>query len=180
MRKDCLLTEFLRENIASLEHLYPTAEARNIVLMLCEAVIGTRNYTHIVEPGYVIDRRKLPKLEEGMARLREGEPVQYVIGKAEFCGRVFQVNSDTLIPRPETEMLCREAIKMAKQIQRFRSPYGRDAEPVRILDLCTGSGNIAWTLALSVPGVRVVGVDISEGDTPIFIRIHILYSCSEN
>ena len=163
MRKDCLLTEFLRENIASLEHLYPTAEARNIVLMLCEAVIGTRNYTHIVEPGYVIDRRKLPKLEEGMARLREGEPVQYVIGKAEFCGRVFQVNSDTLIPRPETEMLCREAIKMAKQLQRFRSPYGRDAEPVRILDLCTGSGNIAWTLALSVPGVRVVGVDISEG-----------------
>ena len=63
MRKDCLLTEFLRENIASLEHLYPTAEARNIVLMLCEAVLGTRHYALIVEPGYVIDRRTLPKLE---------------------------------------------------------------------------------------------------------------------
>ena len=163
MRKEVRLTEFLRDSIASLEHLYPTAEARNIVLMLCEELIGTKSYTHIVEPEYVIDRRKLPKLEEGMERLRKGEPIQYVIGKTEFCGRVFRVTADTLIPRPETELLCREAIKMAKQLQRFRSPYGKDAEPVRILDLCTGSGNIAWTLALSVPGVRVVGVDISEG-----------------
>ena len=163
MRKELLLTDFLRESTASLEHLYPTAEARNIVLMLCEEVIGTRNYTHIVEPGYLIDRKKLPRLEEGMERLRKGEPIQYVTGRTEFCGRFFRVTSDTLIPRPETEMLCREAIRMAKQIQRFRSPYGRDAEPVRILDLCTGSGNIAWTLALSVPGVRVVGVDLSEG-----------------
>lgn len=163
MRKELLLTEFLRDSTASLEHLYPTAEARNIVLMLCEELIGTRNYTHIVEPEYVIDRRKLPALEAGMARLREGEPIQYVIGKTEFCGRVFRVTADTLIPRPETELLCREAIRMAGQIQRFRSPYGRGAEPVRILDLCTGSGNIAWTLALSVPGARVVGVDISEG-----------------
>ena len=163
MRKDLLLTEFLRENIASLEHLYPTAEARNIVLMLCEEMLGTKNYTHIVEPGYLVDRRKLPKLEQGMERLRKGEPIQYVIGKTEFCGRVFRVNAETLIPRPETELLCREAIKMAKQIQRFRSPFGKGAEPVRILDLCTGSGNIAWTLALSVPGARVVGVDISEG-----------------
>ena len=163
MRKALLLTDFLRESIASLDHLYPTAEARNIVLMLCEEVIGTKNYTPIVEPEYVIDRRKLPKLEEGMKRLCEGEPVQYVIGKTEFCGRVFRVTPDTLIPRPETELLCREAIRMARQIRQFRSPYGKDAEPVRILDLCTGSGNIAWTLALDVPGVRVVGVDISEG-----------------
>ena len=44
----------------------------------------------------------------------------------------------------------------------MRIPYGKTAEPVRVLDLCTGSGNIAWSLALSVPGARVVGVDISE------------------
>lgn len=163
MRKEVLLTDFLRESTASLEHLYPTAEARNIVLILCEALIGTKNYTHIVEPECVIDRRKLPQLQAGMERLQKGEPIQYVTGKTEFCGRIFHVTPDTLIPRPETELLCREAIKMAKQIQRFRSPYGRSAEPVRILDLCTGSGNIAWTLALSVPGARVVGVDISDG-----------------
>ena len=44
----------------------------------------------------------------------------------------------------------------------MRSPYGKSAEPVRVLDLCTGSGNIAWSVALEVPGVQVVGVDISE------------------
>jgi release factor glutamine methyltransferase len=73
------------------------------------------------------------------------------------------VTPDVLIPRPETELLVREAIKIASRIKRMRSPYGKAAEPVRVLDLCTGSGNIAWSLALSVPGSRVVGVDISTG-----------------
>jgi release factor glutamine methyltransferase len=80
----------------------------------------------------------------------------------EFCGRTFKVTSDVLIPRPETELLVREAIKIADRIRRMRIPFGKSAEPVRILDLCTGSGNIAWSLALGVPGARVVGVDISE------------------
>lgn len=157
-----LLTEFIREGTASLEHLYPTAEARSIVLMLCEDRIGTKSYTHIVEPQYAIDKKFLPELEAAMHRLQAGEPIQYVIGQSEFCGFSFQVNRNVLIPRPETELLAREAIKIASRIHRMRIPYGKSAEPVRVLDLCTGSGNIAWTLALSVPGVRVVGVDNSE------------------
>ena len=155
-----LLTEFIHEGTASLEHLYPTVEARSIVL--CEARIGTKNYTHIVEPAYKIDRKALPGLKADMDRLRGGEPIQYVIGRADFCGFSFKVNPSVLIPRPETELLCRNAIKTASRIQRMRIPYGKQATPVRVLDLCTGSGNIAWTLALSVPGVHVTAVDISE------------------
>ena len=157
-----LLVDFLKEGIASLENLYPTAEARNVVLMLCEEVIGTKNYTHIVEPQYKIDRKGEKPLVAALERLKAGEPIQYVIGKTEFCGRTFRVSPDVLIPRPETELLVREAIKLASRIKRMRIPYGKSAEPVRVLDLCTGSGNIAWTLALSVPGSRVVGVDNSE------------------
>lgn len=157
-----LLTEFLRESTTSLEHLYPTAEAHSIVLMLCEARIGTKSYTHIVEPEHKIDRKALPGLKADMERLCEGEPIQYVIGRAEFCGFSFKVNPSVLIPRPETELLCRNAIKTAARIQRMRSPFGKQAVPVRVLDLCTGSGNIAWTLALSVPGVHVTAVDVSE------------------
>ena len=52
-----LLTDFLKEGIAALEPLYPTAEARSIVLMLCEALIGTKSYTHIVDPQYQIDKK---------------------------------------------------------------------------------------------------------------------------
>lgn len=157
-----LLVDFLRKGIAALEPLYPTAEARSIVLMLCEEMIGTKNYTHIVEPQYQIDKKGEQPLAEALVRLQGGEPIQYVIEKAEFCGRSFRVNSSVLIPRPETELLVREAIKIAGRTRRMRIPYGKSAEPVRILDLCTGSGNIAWSLALSVPGSRVVGVDISE------------------
>lgn len=157
-----LLAQFLKDGTASLENLYPTAEARSIVLMLCEQLIGTKSYTHIVEPDYVIDKKHVEPLGKAMVRLQAGEPIQYVIGHCEFCGRVFRVTRDVLIPRPETELLCREAIKLAMRIRQMRIPYGKSAEPVRVLDLCTGSGNIAWTVALSVPGAHTVAVDNSE------------------
>ena len=157
-----LLADFIKKGVAALEPLYPTAEAHSIVLMLCESLIGTKSYTHIVEPGYDVDKKAEQPLAEAMLRLQAGEPIQYVIGRTDFCGHSFKVNRNVLIPRPETELLVREAIKIAGRIQRMRIPYGKSAEPVRVLDLCTGSGNIAWSVALGVPGARVVGVDISE------------------
>ena len=157
-----LLSDFIKQGVTALEPLYPTAEARSIVLMLCEELIGTKSYTHIVEPQYQIDKKWVQPLAEALLRLQSGEPIQYVIGKTEFCGHTFKVTSDVLVPRPETELLVREAIKVADRTKRRRIPYGKSAEPVRILDLCTGSGNIAWSLALAVPGAKVVGVDISE------------------
>ena len=95
-----LLADFLKQGIAALEPLYPTAEARNIVLILCNELIGTKSYTHIVEPQYQIDKKWVQPLAEALLRLQSGEPIQYVIGKTEFCGRTFRVNSDVLIPRP--------------------------------------------------------------------------------
>ncbi len=157
-----LLAEFVKAGTKALESLYPQKEARSIVLMLCEEVLGTENYTHIVEPEFKIDDTKLPELEAAMERLKKMEPVQYVLGHTEFYGRTFKVDPAVLIPRPETELLCRDAIKLGMRVFRMRSPYGKNAEPVRILDLCTGSGCIAWTMALSIPGSRVTAVDISD------------------
>ena len=157
-----LLADFLKEGTSALASLYPEAEARSIVHILCEELIGTRSYTHIVEPRYEIAPKDLPALEAALERLKQEEPIQYVIGHTQFCGRTFRVTPDVLIPRPETEMLVQEAVKVADRYRRMRSPYGKSAEPVRVLDLCTGSGNIAWSVALSVPGTQVVGVDLSE------------------
>lgn len=157
-----LLAEFVKAGTKALESLYPQKEARSIVLMLCEEVLGTENYTHIVEPEFKIDDKKLPELDAAMERLKKMEPVQYVLGHTEFYGRTFKVDPAVLIPRPETELLCRDAIKLGMRVYRMRSPYGKNAEPVRILDLCTGSGCIAWTMALSIPGSRVTAVDISD------------------
>ena len=157
-----LLTEFIKEGVRRLEPLYPTKEAHSIVLMLCESVLGTKSYTHIVEPQYEIAPDRQEVLDGSLALLCAGEPIQYIVGYSDFCGYRFKVSPDVLIPRPETELLVRSTVNEAARIRRSRAAYGKSAAPVRILDLCTGSGCIAWTVAMEVPGVEIVAVDISE------------------
>lgn len=154
-----LLADFIREGTRSLGSLYPEREARSIVLMLCEALLGTKSYTHVVEPGTVVEPGAVAALEAAMARLRGGEPVQYVLGYAEFCGFRFHVTPDVLIPRQETERLVTDAVEEAARLRRKRGP---GAPPVRVLDLCTGSGCIAWSVALLAPWTEVVATDVSE------------------
>lgn len=163
-----LLREFIESGIAALCGLYPAPEARNIVLMLCSHGIGTKSYTHVVEPGYVVPEDKLEGLQDAMRRLASGEPVQYVIGETEFYGRVFHVAPGVLIPRPETELLVQEAVEAVKALRR----------PARVLDLCTGSGCIAWSVALAVPGCKVTAVDISDEALEI-ARTQPLAQCAE-
>ncbi len=79
-------------------------------------------------------------------------PIQYIVGKTEFCGIDFAVDERVLIPRPETELLVEKVIELA-------GVCGRD---LRILDLCTGSGNIAITLTKALTNCRIVASDISE------------------
>ena len=147
-----LLAEFIRESVPALEKLYPSPEARGLVLMLCEERLGVRSYTHIVEPLFEIPEPELPGLKADMSRLAAGEPIQYVLGYTEFCGRKFKVAPSVLIPRPETGQLVDEALKLLAAMGR----------PAKVLDLCTGSGCIAWSVALGAPGVSVIAADISE------------------
>ena len=188
-----LLKDFINDSASALQDLYPAEEARKIVLMLCEAILGVRSYTHIIEPQTEIPSGKEKTLGEAMVRLLAAEPVQYVTGTATFCGYDFHVTPDVLIPRPETECLVKEALTAVEALQRMRIPAGKSGEALRILDLCTGSGCIAWTMALSLPGARVTGVDISEealavarkqdlvralrktgGHAPEFVRLDVL------
>lgn len=121
-------------------------------MMLCEERLGVRSYTHIVEPLFEIPEPELPGLKADMSRLAAGEPIQYVLGYTEFCGRKFKVGPSVLIPRPETGQLVDESLKLLAAMGR----------PAKVLDLCTGSGCIAWSVALGVPGVSVTAADISE------------------
>ena len=89
-----------------------------------------------------------------IARRRAGEPLQYVLGAWDFYGREFLLSPDTLIPRPETEGLAERAVAALR-----RSPTARPLA----LDVGTGSGAIAVTLAAEVPAARVVATDISPG-----------------
>ena len=157
-----LLNAFIDQGIKSLEPLYPTPEARQIILMLCEETLGIKNYTHIVNPDFEISKADSEMLLGKLDDLSRGMPLQYALGFADFCGFRFNVSPAVLIPRPETELLVRDALQQASRIKRMRAAYGKTAEPVRVLDLCTGSGCISWSIALSLPGTTVVGTDISE------------------
>ena len=95
---------------------------------------------------------KRAEYEKIAQRLLTGEPVQYVLGYADFCGHRFHVTPDVLIPRPETEELVQWSIQEMKP-----------QTDMKIVDLCTGSGCIATSLGLAFPKAQVVGVDISEG-----------------
>ncbi len=145
------LADFIREAVSRLSEIYPAGEARSMVNILCEERIGVKSYTHVVEPEYEVPEESLPGLLSDLDRLRAWEPLQYVTGVAEFYGRRFAVTPDVLIPRPETE----ELVSMA--VDCLVAGSGK-----RVLDLCTGSGCIAWSLALEIPGLEVVATDISE------------------
>ena len=148
-----LLADFIRDGARRLETLYPAPEARGLVLMLCTEKLGTTSYTHIVEPDTQIPADRQAELEDDLRRLTAGEPVQYVLGVAEFCGHRFAVGPGVLVPRPETELLVADAVRILREMELDRPP--------RVLDLCTGSGCIAWSIAREIRDAQVVGVDLS-------------------
>lgn len=105
--------------------------------------LRARPETPVFAPAYA-------QFAEWVARRAAGEPLAYLVGEAEFRGRVFQVSPAVLIPRPETEVLVELALEKLHSL-----------EAPRVLDLGTGSGIVAISLALECPSARVTAVDIS-------------------
>ena len=104
----------------------------------------------------VYDNKEIDKKEQweyfvNIEKLTKGVPLQHITHTQEFMKMDFFVNENVLIPRPDTEILVEEVIKIAKKI-----------EKPRILDLCTGSGAIAISIAKNIPTAEVYAIDISE------------------
>ena len=177
-----LLSDFIRSGTARLENLYPSPEARGLVLMLCEELLGVTRYTHIIEPETAVPAEREAELAAALDRLCAGEPVQYVLGVAEFCGHRFAVGPGVLVPRPETEQLVAEAVRALREMDLGHAP--------QVLDLCSGSGCIAWSIAKEIRDAAVIGLDLSEealryagnqfpsappgGSMPLFLRADVL------
>jgi release factor glutamine methyltransferase len=119
-----------------------TAELLLAHALRCERLRLYLDFEKPVAPAELAAFRELVK------RRAEGEPAAYLLGKKEFFGRPFQVDARVLIPRPETELLVEEALKNL-------------SEAGAALDLCTGSGCVAISLALERPGVQVTAVELS-------------------
>lgn len=174
-----LLADVIRQGTEALAALYPEPEARSMMLLLCEERLGVSRHAYLTEPALEVPAGCLAG---DLARLRNGEPIQYILGFADFYGRRFNVSPAVLIPRPETEFLCHTILSGKRAVPSAGTPSGERAyslvsvnetegvptapgsgaaSPVHIIDLCTGSGCIAWTLAAEIPGAEVTGVDIS-------------------
>ena len=143
-----------RELIAALTPLHGSGEARAIVRMVMEERFHLSQTDLLLGKDTQLSATDRTEFEKIASRLIQGEPVQYVLGFADFCGHRFCVTPDVLIPRPETEELTRWAMD---ECLASNSP----SSPCHILDLCTGSGCIAISLALAQPAARVTAVDIS-------------------
>ena len=138
--------EIVSHLAACIEHLYSLQEQLRIARMVAAALSGESEMKFLIDPNEIIDI----ELGNVAEQLSAGRPVQYIIGKTEFCGEEFTVREGVLIPRPETEELVMWARDEAKELP---SP--------RILDLCTGSGCIAIALKKLIPAATVTAIDLS-------------------
>ena len=134
-----------------LTDLYDKQEAKSIAVLLIEGVLGFDKTKQLAEPDMVPIADDLTKLKNAYQRLLKSEPLQYVLGETEFYGRSFTVSPAVLIPRPETEELVEHCLRVLK-----------GKKQTRILDLGTGSGAIAISLALEIPDARVYATDVSD------------------
>ena len=133
---------------------YDDGEARAIARILIEELFGL-SYTDIVcGATEQLSADDTLRLDTAVRRIEQGEPLQHVLGYADFCGNRFCVNGSVLIPRPETEWLVDEGAKLMSTTA--------TSSPKRILDIGTGSGCIAISLKLRLGDAYVEAWDISE------------------
>ncbi|WP_442845919.1 peptide chain release factor N(5)-glutamine methyltransferase [Leeuwenhoekiella sp. H156] len=145
------LKEFKEHFFKRLSPLYPIQEIESFFRILIETYLGLRNIDVFLNPDKKIKLKKLDHLLAARERLVLFEPLQYILGQTEFYGLNFALNPNVLIPRPETEELVEWALEDA------------DAETAaRILDIGTGSGCIAVSLAKHLPLARVDALDVSK------------------
>ncbi|TAN21201.1 MAG: peptide chain release factor N(5)-glutamine methyltransferase [Acidobacteria bacterium] len=143
------LRELLTEGVAGLERAGVAEQRLTAELLLAHALERERSYLY-AHPEEDAEPEALARWRAALSARAAGTPLQYITGEQEFYGRRFTVSPAVLIPRPETEMVVEAALE--------RTPAN---PPVRVLDVGTGSGCIAVTLALERPRAQVMATDVS-------------------
>ena len=131
--------------------IYGEDESRQLSKMLVEDVLNLSFEKVMIDEKVELEASTLSDFENKVDQLIDFEPIQYVLGKAHFYGREFAVNQHVLIPRQETEELIGEIVLDNKRAD------------LKVLDIGSGSGSIAITLALELKNAKVTALDISGG-----------------
>ena len=136
---------------------YPDSEIENFFFWTLEEILGIQRIDFVLQKNNAVDYQNIDRIKKVIQRLRNEEPIQYIFGSTEFYGLLFNVSTDTLIPRPETEELVEWIIETVKQDE-----YLSSLSELRILDIGTGTGCIAITLTKLIPSANTTAVDISK------------------
>lgn len=145
------LKDYRNNFTGQLSPLYDTAEAERFFIITLEELKGWNRSKLALNPDEDLIPDEVRQWDEVLQHLKEQKPIQYIFGKAWFYGLEFRVNENTLIPRPETEELVEWIISENK-----------NRKDITILDIGTGSGCIAVSLARNLPDAKVFAIDVSE------------------
>ena len=151
-----LLKNYKTTFLKKLSSLYDEQEIDSFFYIILDKLHGLKRIDLALNPSTVMDGNHLKKWNSIVSDLKVNKPIQYILGETEFYGLRFEVNENTLIPRPETEELVEIIIKNEGKRK-------REEGKVRILDIGTGSGCIAISLAKNIPNTEVYAIDVSEG-----------------
>ena len=142
--------EIFRDLLSQITLQEEAEEIQSILYIAFETLLGLSRADIIAEKSLPLTADLQHKLHTVVKRINNHEPIQYILGETYFFGRKFKVSPAVLIPRPETELLVEEALKETE-------PF----TPGTIVDIGTGSGCIAVTLAKELPNKKIIGIDVS-------------------
>lgn len=149
------MTDTIHHIKQSLQDVFPDSEIRCFIRILMEKVCGIAPHQMLIDKDKQLSETQKKKLFEITERLKQAEPLQYILGETDFYGLIFKVNKHVLIPRPETEELVERILADINQLQATN-------KQIQILDIGTGSGCIAISLAKNITKGTVHAIDISE------------------
>ncbi|MFM9988476.1 peptide chain release factor N(5)-glutamine methyltransferase [Flavobacterium sp.] len=148
-----LIKDYRTQFTQELASIFDEKEIESFFYIVLDAFHQLKRVDLVLNPDLELDSIQILQWETVLSQLKEQKPIQYILGETEFFGLPFYVNENTLIPRPETEELVEWIIKDLKN-ERFKD--------LKILDIGTGSGCIAISLAKNLPNASVFAIDISE------------------
>jgi release factor glutamine methyltransferase len=147
-----LLKEIKEIYHMELDEIYPKEEVESMFYLMIEHFLGLERFILAIDPEIVISKKEEQYMFEGLSKLKKEQPIQYVLGQTIFLDLKIMVNESVLIPRPETEELVNWVLEDIE----------KSDDKLMVIDLGTGSGCIAISLAKFKPNLKVTAIDISR------------------